>query len=415
MERRPLGAVRLRSIALQAGLATAAFHRRRLTDVSFIGVTGSCGKTTTKELIAAILSPRVPGRKSPGTANTYTDVGKTVLRTRSDDAFCVVEIAAWEPGSVARAAAVVQPDIAVVTNVGADHRKAFRSLDVTAAEKARLLDALVAGGTAVLNADDDRVGAMAHSFPGSVITFGRSSEASLRAENIRARWPGRLSFTLHAAGRSHEVRTRLYGEHSLPSALAALGAAQAFGIPPESAIAALCEAPPTPSRMSPVVLDGVTFIRDDAKAPLWTFDAVFKFLAEARAARKLAVIGTIADYSNPASRVYPSVARRAFGVADEVLFVGPMARHALRARRDPHQLPVRAFGTAEGAARHLKAILRDGDLVLVKGIPKDRLDSVLSSRKPGRQFGSDSTRPAVGAGPKFTPPVQRPPRPPGPN
>lgn len=367
----------LRKVALDAGLAAAAFHRRRLKDVSFIGVTGSCGKTTTKELIAAVLGASLAGRKSPGTSNSFTAVGKTVLRTTTSDAFCVVEIAAWEPGSVARAARVVAPNIAVVTNIGADHRQAFRTLEAIAAEKVQLLDAVMPGGTAVLNVDDERVSAMARGFRGDVITYGRSSEATLRAESVRSRWPERLSFTLRAGERSHTVRTRLCGEHWITSALAALGVAAAMNLPLELAADALAAVEPPPARMSPVVLNGVTFIRDDVKAPLWTMDAAFAFLAQARVARKLAVIGTISDYFGSTSRAYRRAAEGALAVADEVLFVGPNAQRALNARGDG--LPLHAFETVNGAVEHLRANLRRHDLVLVKGSETDRLARILQA------------------------------------
>src|SRR5205807_9444757 len=109
--------------------------RRRLERVTFIPVTGSWGKTTTKHLIASILASELRGKVSPGATNRLTIVGKTVLRTSGADDFALVEVAAWTPGSVARAARVVRPDIAVVTSVGSDHRTAFRTLDATPAEK----------------------------------------------------------------------------------------------------------------------------------------------------------------------------------------------------------------------------------------------------------------------------------------
>ena len=367
----------LRKIALDAGLAAAAFHRRRLNDVSFVGVTGSCGKTTTKELIAAVIGASLAGRKSPATRNSLTAVGKTVLRTTASDAFCVVEIAAWEPGSVARAARVLAPNIAVVTNIGTDHRQAFRTLEAIAAEKVQLLDAVMAGGTAVLNVDDERVSAMARGFRGDVITYGRSSEATLRAESVRSRWPERLSFTLRAGERSHAVRTRLCGEHWITSALATLGVAAAMNLPLELAADALAAVEPPPARMSPVVMNGVTFIRDDVKAPLWTMDAAFAFLAQARVARKLAVIGTISDYFGSTTRAYRRAAEGALAVADEVLFVGPNARRALNARGDG--LPLHAFETVDGAVAHLRANLRRHDLVLVKGSETDRLARILQA------------------------------------
>jgi len=125
--------------------------------VSFIAVTGSAGKTTTKDLIAAVLSSRHRGSKSPGTHNSAHWVSHTVLGARRGDGFCVHELGATGPGSLDDAIALVRPRIAVVTNVGGDHRSAFRTLDATAAEKAKVVHAVPRAGFAVLNADDPRV------------------------------------------------------------------------------------------------------------------------------------------------------------------------------------------------------------------------------------------------------------------
>jgi len=173
------------------------------------------------------------------------------------------------------------------------------------------------------------------------------------------------------------VSTRLCGAHWVTSTLAALGVARAIGLPLERAVEALASVEPTPARMSPVALDGVTFIRDDVKAPLWAIDAAFAFLADARAGRKLAVIGTISDYPGSTSRAYRRAAESALAVADEVLFVGPNAGRALNARRDADGPPLHAFATLDAAAEHLRANLRQGDLVLVKGSKADRLQRIL--------------------------------------
>ena len=149
-------------------------------------------------------------------------------------------------------------------------------------------------------------------------------------------------------------------------------------LPLELAADALAAVEPPPARMSPVVLNGVTFIRDDVKAPLWTIDAAFAFLAQARVARKLAVIGTISDYFGSTSRAYRRAAEGALAVADEVLFVGPNARRALNARGDG-RLPLHAFETVDGAVEHLRANLRRHDLVLVKGSETDRLARILQA------------------------------------
>ena len=117
----------VRDLRLRAGLAAATAYRRRLDSVTFIGVTGSCGKTTTKELVAAALASELRGRKSPAQGNGPAVIAKTVLRTTRRDAFCVLEVAAGWPGGVAQAARLLRPQIAVITHVGLDHRTIHRN------------------------------------------------------------------------------------------------------------------------------------------------------------------------------------------------------------------------------------------------------------------------------------------------
>jgi UDP-N-acetylmuramoyl-tripeptide--D-alanyl-D-alanine ligase len=375
----------LRRLALNTGLAAAALHRRRLDNVRFIAVTGSCGKTTTKELIAGVLGSELHGNHSVGYQNRLTDVGVAVLHTARRHAFCVIEVAAWKPGSVARAARVVQPHVAVVLNVGGDHCEEFGTLEATAREKSDLLAEVVDDGIAVLNADDPHVIAMADAFSGRIITFGRSPDAVLSARDVRAAWPERLSFTLRYDGRSLPVQTRLCGKHWVSSALATLGVAVATGIPLERAVDALAGLEPYPGRMSPVEHDGVTFIRDDKKAPLWTMDAALEFLAEAQADRKIAVIGKIVDYHGASSPMYRSVARRALAVADAVVFGGRTPKQALGPETGPWPQALRAFTTMHEARDHVLSVVRPGDLVLLKGARSaDQLYRIVRAYAGGR-------------------------------
>jgi UDP-N-acetylmuramoyl-tripeptide--D-alanyl-D-alanine ligase len=368
----------LLGLKLRILLPAARTHRGWLSDVAFIGITGSAGKTTTKELVAAVLSTRSRGTQTPGGANSPAAIASTVLRTRRRDSFCVVEIAAGFPGDVARVARVVRPEVAAVTRIGSDHYKTFRSLEATAAEKRRLLEHVVAGGTAVLNADDPHVLAMREGFPEGVLTFGCSPDVDLRALDVRAAWPERLSFTLHHREQSLPVRTLLCGKHWVPSVLAALGVTLALGVPLEQSVPALADVPPLPSRMSPIFRQGVTFILDDVKAPRWALGSAFAFLAEARAERKVAVLGTISDYPGASSQVYARTAEQAAAVADEVVFVGPNSRHALKARGHGER-GLSAWATLPEAKRYLEATLRAGDLVLVKGSQKaDGLASLIA-------------------------------------
>jgi UDP-N-acetylmuramoyl-tripeptide--D-alanyl-D-alanine ligase len=370
---------RLRDIrrdgALVALGCAARLYRRSLSGVTFVGVTGSSGKTTTKDLIAAILGAELVGTRTPGNNNLPGTVARTVLHTRPTHDFSVLEVAASVPGSVRHAARIVQPRIAVVTSIGYEHRALFPTLEAVAREKGELLAALPADGTAVLNADDPRVLAMGADIRARRLTYGRCSGAMLQAREVRASWPDRLSFRLCYQDRSWTVSTRLWGQQMTSSVLAAIAVAVAMNVPLERALDTVKTLEPYPGRMSRVVQNGVTFIRDDYKAPAWSLDAPLAFLADARARRKVAVIGTVSNYAEPAEQVYRSVVARAREVADEVLLVGPASRHVPSATGSGGRGSVRALGSVRRAAEHLRSTLHDGDLVLVKG--SNRTDHLL--------------------------------------
>jgi UDP-N-acetylmuramyl pentapeptide synthase len=350
-------------------------HRRRVPGVTFIAVTGSAGKTTTKDLVAAVLSSRQVGSKSPGTHNSAHWVSHTVLGARRGDGFCVHELGATGPGSLDDPIALVRPRVAVVTNVGGDHRSAFRTLEATATEKAKVVTAVPRHGLAVLNADDPRVLAMAGSCRGRVLTYGLRPDADVRAESVRSSWPDRLTFTVIHGEQRVAVHTRFCGVHWIHACLAAITTGVGLGVPLPVAAAALAAVEPLPGRYQPVEAAGVTFIRDEFKASLWSVAPALEFLRDARAPRKVAVFGTISDYSGRASQVYASVARQALEAADEVLFVGPQALRAAGARTHPKGAALHAFTSPREAHRHLAATLVPGDLVLLKG--SQRADHLL--------------------------------------
>jgi UDP-N-acetylmuramoyl-tripeptide--D-alanyl-D-alanine ligase len=357
-------------------------HRRSVAGVTFIAVTGSAGKTTTKDLIAAVLASRHRGSKSPGTHNSAHWVSHTVLGARRGDGFCVHELGATGPGSLDDPIALVRPRVAVVTNVGGDHRSAFRTLEATAAEKAKVVHAVPRAGLAVLNADDPRVLAMAGSCRGRVLTYGLRPDAAVRAESVRSSWPDRLSFTVIHGEQRVAVHTRFCGVHWIHACLAAITTGIGLGVPLPVAAAALAAVEPLPGRYQPVQAGGVTFVRDEFKASLWSVAPALEFLRDARAARKLVVFGTISDYSGRASQVYADVARQALDVADEVLFVGPQAVRSGGARGHPKGAALRAFPSLREAHRHLSDTLVPGDLVLLKGSQRaDHLFRLVLARR----------------------------------
>ena len=257
--------VRFRKIALQR---RALRHRIRLgreqSAICWIGVTGSCGKSTTCRILAQMLAKHAPCRL-PNLLWNYTGtVPLAILNVTAEDRYVVQEIATHVPGSIERICKMYLPQIGVVMNVGTDHYTQFGGEEAIAQEKAALVRALPADGVAILNADDSRVAAMAKDTVARPVTFGIENAATYRARDVSAAWPRGVSFVLEHDGQTHHVETGLFGAHFAPNVLASLATAHTAGMPLEDAVAALGDVEPLEGRMSEVKApDGVTFIRDD--------------------------------------------------------------------------------------------------------------------------------------------------------
>lgn len=342
-------------------------RRRRLRGMTVVGVTGSGGKTTTKNLVAAVLATRGPTLATRGSGNRAKSTARLLLRARRGDRFCVQEVAAFAPDTLDEVLWPLEPDVGVVTNVGWDHYVQFRGREGVAREKRKLVEALPESGVAVLNADDPLVRAMAESARARVILYGLSPEAAVRAEDVSSSWPDPLSFVLVHGGERHRVQTRLHGRHWVHAVLAAVATGVAVGVPVSEAVAAVASVEPTPHRLSVVTLDsGVTFVQDDWKAPAWTVPASLEFLGEARAPRRIAVLGQLSDDPTSPRRLYARLAREARAHADVVLLVGRWAHEGLRARAGDDDRSILAFTSALELHRFLESFLAPGDLVLVK-------------------------------------------------
>ena len=375
----------------------APLYRPWLRETVFIAITGSVGKTTTKELVAGILENRYAVAKTVQGGNQPVDIARAILRTRRRHRFAVHEVGVGRQGQdgvIDHSMSLIRPSIAVVTTVGDDHISAFGTREAIAGEKVKLVDALGRRGTAVLNADDPLVRAMRDRCRGQVILYGRGPDADVRAENVCAAWPSRLAFDVVHQGERTRVQTQLCGEHALTPALAAFATAVAAGMTIGEAATGLGRVPPTPHRMFAIERDGINYVCDDIKAPLWTLPAAFGFLASARAPRKVLVLGTISDYTGESRRVYLSVARQALEVAEQVIFIGPHASKVLKVR-EPDPTALKAFNTVDAAHDYLSATLARGDLVLLKGSPVDALDRLLAHRNPV----APPARPSAAAGP----------------
>jgi UDP-N-acetylmuramoyl-tripeptide--D-alanyl-D-alanine ligase len=369
-----------RRILLPLGRA----RRRQLRDALVVAVTGSAGKSTTKNLIAAVLAARWPGQANVGSRNRVDELLLLLLRARRCDRFLVQELGARGPDSLDELIWTLEPQIGVVTSVGTEHRVTFRTLEATAREKAKLVERLPASGLAVLNADDPRVLAMRERTPARVVLVGTSPAADLRAEEIESAWPEPLRLVARAGEERVEVTTRLHGVHWAPAVLAALAVGREAGLSLSEAAAAIGGVSPHRHRMSEVELPGgLTVLEDDWKSAEWSLDLAVDVVRRARAGRKIVVLGQISDSWTPVRRLYPRTAERFLEVAEMVIVVGQFGRYVRL--EDRHAGRLRIVPDARAAHELLEELQRPGDLVLVKAnVRPHHLERLVLARQDGQ-------------------------------
>ncbi|MBW0119031.1 UDP-N-acetylmuramoyl-tripeptide--D-alanyl-D-alanine ligase [Pseudonocardia abyssalis] len=347
------GAAVLAALGRLAGHAVA-----ELPDLVVVGVTGSSGKTSTKDLLAAVLAPLGETVAPPGSFNNELGLPWTALRAGETTRHLVLEFSARGAGHIAALAAAVPPRIGVVLNVGSAHLGEFGSTAAIAAAKGELVEALPVDGIAVLNADDPAVAAMGIRTGAHVVLTGRHPNAHVRAEEVHLD-AGRARFTLVAPGGSAPVALRLIGEHHVGNALAAAAVALEVGGTVDGVATALSLAEPT-SRWRMELTerpDGVTVVNDAYNANPESMRAALSALVSIGTGRRTwAVLGRIGELGEGSDAAHAQVAADALahGV-DELVAVGAPEYGAPRDTAD-----------VDAALELLRAELRPGDVVLVK-------------------------------------------------
>jgi UDP-N-acetylmuramoyl-tripeptide--D-alanyl-D-alanine ligase len=364
--------------ALVVGDVTEALGRLaravldRVPAVTVIGITGSSGKTTTKDLAAQLIEALGPTVSPPGSYNTDIGLPLTVLRATSDTRYLIAEMSARGAGHIARLCAIAPPRIGAVLCVGHAHAGDFGGIEAVARAKSELAAALPPGGVALLNADDPRVAAMAGVTAARVVTFGRHPEADIRATDVAVDGTGRPAFTLVTPDGSAPVQLRLHGEHNVSNALAAAAIAAELGMPGRD-IAAGLSAAVARSRWRMEVTerpDGVTIINDAYNANPEAMRAALATLAiMAQGRRAFAVLGYMTDLGEFERESHEELGLHAAGTGlAGLIVVGDAASPILAGAKAHPSWSGELIGVPDtGAALQVLADrLRPGDVVLVK-------------------------------------------------
>ena len=387
---RPPQAVDHASVILVDDTRQALFDitadRLRRQALPIIAITGSAGKTTTKDLIAHLLGRRLRVHKSEGNLNTYTGIPITIFQLDPRDRALVVEYAMSRPGEIRELTLAAPPTIGVVLNVGLAHVGFLGSIDAIAAAKRELVEGLAPGGLAVLNGDDPRVRAMS-AVARRFTLYSLATDTAVRAERIKLHGLEGSSFTLVTPRGKAEVYLRLPGEHSISNALAAAAVALEFEFDSPAIASALHGFTPPARRMNIVTgRNGATVIDDSYNASPGSMQAALHVLGLApKGSLKVAVLGDMLELGDHAGRAHDEIGSLAGKAADVVIAVGEYAPRVVESARRAGLAKERAY-VLEGADQVVAALgplLTAQTQVLVKGSRGMRLERVVEQIREG--------------------------------
>ena len=356
------------TVASLQNLAKAVLTRN---PVRVVAITGSIGKTTTKEFTAALLGRSFRVHKSEANLNNHLGLALSLLRLRPEDEIAVLEMGMSGPGEIRRLAEIAPPDVAVVTNVAPVHLEFLGTLDAVGEAKAELIAGLKPGGTAVLNADEAWGKTLARRTRGNVITFGFGTDADVRASGLEYLGYEGLRFRMDYGGTSRLLHLPFLTEGYVANFLAACGAARAFGLPWEELEPALAGLGPAAKRGRIIRLeDGIVVIDDTYNSNPRALAMALGGYGHLPAARRVAVLGDMLELGAEERTFHDEAGRlaRRFGW-DVLAAVGPRGRWIAEGAK-AEGLPesrIFTFPSSEEAAEKLPEILSPGDLVLVKG------------------------------------------------
>ena len=354
----------------------ASAWRDRLT-LRVVGITGSSGKTSTKEFTAAVLGARLQVTKTQGNLNNHFGLPLTVLDATQSDQAAVWEMGMNHPGEIAPLAALARPDVGIITNIGVGHIEFFENRDGIAAEKSELIRAVHRDGSVIIPAEDDYAGFLAERASGRRLVRCGFGAADVRAEAITLDAQG-ATFRVEAFGDSGPARIPVTGEHMVRNALLAVAAGLELGLSLEECLGGLENARLTGGRLEQKLIRGVRFLDDTYNANPDSVEAALHTLAAMPAdGRRIAVLGRMGELGAYAQTGYERVGRVAAQTAQALVAVGPETAPLVETARSAGLAEIFEASDTREAAGLLREVAHSGDVVLVKGSRSARMEQVI--------------------------------------
>lgn len=362
------------------GLQTLAAAVRRLWGKPLIAITGSAGKTTTKEITAHLLSQKYRVLKSQGNLNNHFGLPLQLLRLKPEHEVAVFELGMSHAGEIDALAKIARPDVGVVTCIAPVHLESFASIADIARAKYELIAALPRGGTAILNADDPYVTQFGRDFHGNVVDFGiqNCSRCDVWAEAIEAKGESGTEFTLVSNGEKRPVRFPLLGRHNLLNALAASAAALQYGVSLSEIASALASVQPADKRGETLHLAGATIINDCYNSNPVALKAMMDVLATMPATRRIVVAGEMLELGETGAQLHRECGAYAASRADWLIGVRGLAKNIVEGAASAG-VNAEFVETPAEAVDLLAEQLQSGDVVLMKASRGVRLETALEA------------------------------------
>jgi UDP-N-acetylmuramoyl-tripeptide--D-alanyl-D-alanine ligase len=362
-------------IALQT-LATAV---RKLWGKPLVGVTGSAGKTTTKEAIAHVLSARFQVMKSEGNFNNHFGLPLMLLKLEPEFDVAVIEMGMSHAGEIRALAKIAQPEIGVVTNVAPVHLEFFDSLAGIARAKYELVESLPANGAAVLNADDEYVSQFGRGFKGKTVMYGTRATADIRAENIQSKGTEGTQFDIVIGNSQERAALPLVGEHNVLNALAAVAVSVERGIKPSEAIAALSTLTPADKRGQVLHLGNITIINDCYNSNPKALAAMVDSLATMPAKRRIVVAGEMLELGPAGEEMHRQSGAHIAGKKIDLLLGVRGLAQAMVETANQGKTRAEFVESSEEAGKWLACEARAGDVILLKASRGVKLEKALET------------------------------------